>query len=432
MTVAIRPDSRGVASRAAAITLLETVLGRKRPLEEAFESLPPLEERDRAFAHLLAATVLRRLGTLDAVLEPFLRRAPPEVVRHALRLGAAQLLLIGTAPHAAVAATVAAVRTLPKGAAFAGLVNAVLRRVGAQGAALLEGMDAPRLDTPDWLWRSWHAAFGADGARAIALSHAREAPLDLTVKPELDPAAWAARLGAAILPTGTLRLTAPERPVRELPGYSEGAWWVQDAAAALPARLLRPVRGERIADLCAAPGGKTAQLAAAGALVTAVERAPERAARLAENLTRLGLQARIVEADATLWQPAETFDAVLLDAPCTATGTIRRHPDIARLKRPADLAAMLPLQRALFARAASLLRPGGRLVYAVCSLQPEEGEGVVAGAEGHGLVVDPVTPAELPGLEDAITDSGALRTTPAFWADLGGIDGFFVARFRKR
>lgn len=421
----------GAAPRSAAIALLEAVLGRRRTLEEALDTLPPLDPRDRAFAHLLAATVLRRLGTLDAVLEPFLRRPPPEAVRHALRLGAAQLLLLGTPPHAAVSATVAAVRGLPKGAAFAGLANAVLRRIAGEGPAALAGLDSPRLDTPDWLWRAWHAAYGPATARAIAEANAREAPLDLTLKPGLDAAAWAERLGAERLPTGTLRLAAADRPVPSLPGYDEGAWWVQDAAAALPAGLLRPAPGERIADLCAAPGGKTAQLAAAGAIVTAVEASAERARRLADNLGRLGLAAELVVADALAWTPPTAFDAVLLDAPCTATGTIRRHPDIPHLKRPRDLGPLVAAQKALLAAAARLTRPGGRLVYAVCSLQPEEGEGVVAEAPALGLAPDPIRPEEVPGIAEALTPAGHLRTLPCHWAERGGLDGFFVARFRR-
>ncbi|WP_114377256.1 RsmB/NOP family class I SAM-dependent RNA methyltransferase [Elioraea thermophila] len=426
-----RPLPAGAAPRSAAIALLEAVVGRRRTLEEALDSLPPLDPRDRAFAHLLAATVLRRLGTLDAVLEPFLRRPPPEAVRHALRLGAAQLLLLGTPPHAAVSATVAAVRGLPKGTAFAGLANAVLRRIAGEGPAALAGLDAPRLDTPDWLWRAWHAAYGPATARAIAEAHAREAPLDLTLKPGLDAATWAERLEAKLLPTGSLRLASADRPVPSLPGYDEGAWWVQDAAAALPARLLRPAAGERIADLCAAPGGKTAQLAAAGAAVTAVEASAERAKRLADNLGRLGLAAELVVGDALAWTPADAFDAVLLDAPCTATGTIRRHPDIPHLKRPRDLGPLVQAQKALLAAAARVTRPGGRLVYAVCSLQPEEGEGVVAEAPSLGLAPDPIRPEEVAGLAEAVTPAGHLRTLPCHWAERGGLDGFFVARFRR-
>jgi 16S rRNA (cytosine967-C5)-methyltransferase len=430
MRTTAQPDGSGAAARGAAIALLEGVLGRHRTLEDALDALPPLEARDRGFAHLLAATVLRRLGTLDAVIEPYLRRPPPEAVRHALRIGAAQLLLLGTPPHAAVGATVAAVRALPKGAAFTGLANAVLRRIAAEGAAALDGLDGPRLDTPDWLWRSWHDAYGAETARAIATAHQREAPLDLTLKPGEDAAGWAERLGAEVLPTGSLRLAAEVR-VPDLPGFAAGAWWVQDAAAALPARLLRARPGERVIDLCAAPGGKTAQLAAAGARVCAVERSPERAARLRANLARLGLAAEVIEADAATWRPSEPADAVLLDAPCTATGTIRRHPDILRLKRAADAASLAALQDALLANAAAMLRPGGRLVYAVCSLQAEEGEGAIARMAAP-LRHDPIATDELPGLPEAVTREGFLRTTPALWPERGGMDGFFAARLVRR
>jgi 16S rRNA (cytosine967-C5)-methyltransferase len=216
-----------------------------------------------------------------------------------------------------------------------------------------------------------------------------------------------------------------------LPGFSEGQFWVQDAAAALPARLLGARPGARIADLCAAPGGKTAQLAAAGASVVAVERDPKRLARLRENLARLKLAAEFVEADAATWSPGSLFDAVLLDAPCTATGIIRRHPDIPHLKRPGDVASMAETQARLLAHAATLLKPGGRLVFATCSLQPEEGEAHLARAEALGLRLDPILPAEVPGLAEAVTTSGTLRTRPDMWAERGGLDGFFVGRFVK-
>ncbi len=421
----------GVAARHAAIVLLEAVLGRRRTLDDALTALPPgMAARDRGFAHMIAATVLRRLGTLDAVIEPYLRRAPPDAVRHALRAGAAQLLFLATPRHAAVGETVAAVRLLPKGESFAGLANAILRRVAEAGTGALEGLDGPRLDTPEWLWRSWHAAYGAEGARAIAATHQAEPPLDLTLKPGEDAHAWAARLGAEVLPTGSLRLPAAHAPVREMPGFAEGAWWVQDAAAALPARLLAAKPGERVADLCAAPGGKTAQLAATGAAVIAVERAPDRAGRISENLARLGLAAEVVVADAATWVPPESLDAVLLDAPCTATGTIRRHPDIPHVKRAQDVSSLVPAQGALIAAAARMLRPGGRLIYAVCSLEREEGEGAIARAlaAGLGLAPAPFTAEELATLPQARTAEGFLRTTPALWDDRGGMDGFFAAR----
>jgi len=407
-------------TRRAAARLLEAVLGRHRPLEEALEGLPgQIAPRYRAAAHRIAAAVLRRTASLDAVLEPYLRREPPAEVRNALRMGAAELLLLGTPAHAAVSGAVA---VAPK--PFAGLVNAVLRRVAEGGAAALAELDGPRLDTPPWLWSAWHAAYGPEAARGIAEAHAVEAPLDLTLAPGAT-----APDGGATLATGSVRYPSGTR-VTELPGFAEGGFWVQDAAAALPARLLAPRAGERIADLCAAPGGKTAQLAAAGALVTAVERDPKRAARLRENLARLKLAATVVEADASAWEPGERFDAVLLDAPCSSTGTIRRHPDIPHRKRPRDIPPMAEAQAGLLAAAARLVKPGGRLVYAVCSLQPEEGEAQLEAAAALGLVPDPVRAEEVPGLEAAITPAGALRTRPDLWGERGGMDGFFVARFR--
>ena len=256
---------------------------------------------------------------------------------------------------------------------FAGLVNAVLRRVARGGAQHLAGMDTALLDTPDWLMARWIKNYGDETARAIALANRQEPALDLTVKS--DPAHWASAFGGRVLPTGSVRAVV-HGPVPSLPGYQDGAWWVQDAAAALPARLLGDVAGRTVADLCAAPGGKTAQLAAAGAQVTAVDRAPKRLERLKQNLARLSLAAETVVADVAEWQGGP-FDAVLLDAPCSSTGTIRRHPDIPWLKREADIAALAALQRRLMANAVELTKPGGTLVYCVCSLEPEEGSDLV-------------------------------------------------------
>jgi 16S rRNA (cytosine967-C5)-methyltransferase len=404
-------------TRDAAFALLTAVLDRRRPLEEALEALPPIAPRDRAAAHRLAAAVLRRRGTLDAVLEPLLRKAPPEQVRHILRLGAAGLLLLDTPGHAAVATAVALARTrglVP----FAGLVNAVLRRVATAGPEALAELDGPRLDTPGWLWTSW-----GEQARAIATAHLVPAPLDLTLRPGTPVPE-----GCEPLPTGSVRFS-PGTRVADIPAFVAGAAWVQDAAAALPAALLAARPGERVADLCAAPGGKTAQLAAAGARVVAVEREPARMARLRDTLARTGLAAETVEADAAEWAPGETFDAVLLDAPCSATGTIRRHPDVPYLKRPRDIDTLAAAQDRLLAAAAALLRPGGRLVYAVCSLQLEEAAPRVEAALARGgLRHDPFTPEELAALPEARTPEGFLRTTPALWAERGGMDGFFAAR----
>ena len=416
-----RPSSESSSSsdptRGSAFDLLTAVLVRHRSLEDALHALPPLEARDRAAAHRLAAAVLRRAGTLDAVLEPHLRRAPPDPVRQILRLGAAQLLFLDTPAHAAVATSVALARA--RGLApFTGLVNAVLRRVAEGGAASLADLDQPRLDTPPWLWTSW----GAD-ARSIAIAHGAEAPLDLTVQGE-------APAGGTLLPTGSVRYPAGTRVI-ELPGFDAGAFWVQDAAAALPARLLATQPGERVADLCAAPGGKAAQLAASGAETFAVERDGQRTLRLRENLARLRLQATIVQADATTWQPPAPLDAVLLDAPCSATGTIRRHPDVPHLKHPADVTNSVAQQRTLIAAAAGMLRPGGRLIYVVCSLQPEEGPGAVASLQAAGLQHAPFSAGELAAIPEARTSDGSLRTHPGLWPASGGMDGFFATRFVK-
>jgi 16S rRNA (cytosine967-C5)-methyltransferase len=405
-------------TRAAAFDLLTAVLDRHRSLEDALDALPRMEPRDRAAAHRLAAAVLRRAGSLDAVLEKWLQKAPPDPVRHVLRLGAAGLLLLDTPPHAAVATAVALARA--RGLApFCKLVNAVLRRVAEAGKPALDDIDGPRLDTPPWLWAAW-----GSGARDIATAHLREAPVDLTLRPGAAPPE-----GGVELPTGSWRYP-PGTRVTELAGFEDGAFWVQDAAAALPARLLRPASGMKIADLCAAPGGKTAQLAAAGAEVFAVERDPVRLRRLTENLARLRLPVHAEAADALAWRAPVPLDAVLLDAPCTATGTIRRHPDVPYLKKPRDVAALAAQQDRMLEAACALLRPGGTLVYAVCSLQAEEGpERAAAAAQRLALRPDPIRADELPGLPGALTAEGHLRTNPAMWPEPGHLDGFFAARF---
>jgi 16S rRNA (cytosine967-C5)-methyltransferase len=335
--------------------------------------------------------------------------------------------------HAAVDLAVRLVQADRRAARFPGLVNAVLRRVVRDGADDLAAAGSTPLDTPDWLFRRWAAHYGEETAREIASAQRHPPTLDLTVKSEA--AEWAARLRGIALPTGSVR-TMAHGPVARLPGFDEGQWWVQDAAAALPARLLGDVAGRRVADLCAAPGGKTAQLALAGAQVTAVDRSAKRLARLAENLARLGLRAELVAADATQWEP-DPFDAVLLDAPCLATGTIRRHPDIAWLKREADLTALTELQRRLLDQAVSLTRPGGVIVYCTCSLEPEEGEQQITDllARDSRLRRRPLGPSELAGLDDLLTAEGDLRTLPCHMpADdprLAGLDGFYASRLER-
>lgn len=431
------PSADGLAARAVALQAVDAVLAHRRPLDETLDRdavKAGLDDRDRAFAFKLAATLLRRLGQIDALIDDCLARPLPArlaTVRGLLRVGAAQLLLLATPPHAAVDTTVRLARQL-RYSGHAPLINAVLRRLARAGDAGLALQDAARLNTPGWLWESWAAAYGDDRARAIALAHLPEPPLDLTVKPGIDADRLAAELGAERLPGGSLRLSHAGG-VSALAGFGEGAWWVQDAAAALPARLLGDVRGKRVLDLCAAPGGKTAQLAAAGARVTAVDRAPARLRRLASNLQRLSLHAETVEADVTAWQPDAPADAVLLDVPCSATGTIRRHPDIARIKTPDEVAALAQVQARLLAAAVQMVAPGGLLIYCACSLQPEETEGVIDSLLAAGAPVRrlPVGAAEIGGWEEVLTTAGDLRTLPSHLDSLGGIDGFYAARLQR-
>ena len=427
-------SSGGGGGRVAALNLLQAVLRGHRPLDDVWAesvggNMRELAPRDRAFARLLVATTLRRLGQADDALGRLLNKPLPQlapVAHDALRLGAAQLLFLGTAPHAAVDRTV---RLLRRQGALAGLANAVLRRLSREGEAIVASQDAARLNLPPWLWRSWTEAYGEDATRAIMAQAIQEPPLDLSVAG--NPGEWLEPLEATPLPTGGVRRTAGGQ-VAELPGYAAGAWWVQDAAATLPARLLGDVTGQRVLDLCCAPGGKTAQLAAAGARVTAVDVAETRQAKTTANLARLRLVAEVVTADIATWRPDEKFPFVLLDAPCTATGTLRRHPDVLHLKRPQDVAKQAAVQTALLDAAVEMLAPGGRLVYAVCSLQPEECEAQIEALlqRKSDLRRDPVDPAELPDLAEARTGAGDVRLLPCHWAELGGIDGFYIARLR--
>ena len=314
---------------------------------------------------------------------------------------------------------------------FTKLANAVLRRLGRDGRAWLGEQDEARLNTPGWLWESWSAAYGEELCRAIARAHLKEAPLDLTLKE--GGGNWAERLAARRLPTGSLRL-AGRGAVTALPGFGEGAWWVQDMAAAMPARLLGNIRGQHVIDLCAAPGGKTLQLAAAGARVTAVDRGRQRMKRLQENLDRMGLKAETVIADAATYRPAAPADAVLLDAPCSSTGTLRRHPDVARLKKPQDAARLAKVQERLLKAAVDMVRPGGVLVYCACSLQPEEGPERITQVLDSGAPLERLSigPEEVGGLKELVTARGDLRTLPCHLAEEGGMDGFYAARLRRK
>jgi 16S rRNA (cytosine967-C5)-methyltransferase len=437
-----QPDVPGLAARRIATDIVDGVLRRKLALDEqlsgkgAHPGLATLPDRDRALMRRLTATALRRLGTLRHLLGGFLDKGfPADAPRTEtiLLIGAAQILWLDVPDHAAVDLSVRLAQADRRAARYAGLVNAVLRRV-AQARETVLADDEPR-DTPAGLLERWSKNYGAETARAIAKANGFEPALDLTVKQ--DAQEWAEHVHGRVLPTGTVR-TLAHGAITLLPGFAEGAWWVQDAAASIPAQLLGDVAGKTVCDLCAAPGGKTAQLAARGAIVTAVDRSPARLARLRENFTRLALTVETVAADALEWRPETQFDAVLLDAPCTSTGTIRRHPDVPWLKSEADLAVLTSLQQRLLDRAVELTKVGGRLIYCVCSLEPEEGEQQIAAllARDSRVTRSPVAASEVFGHAEFLNADGELRTLPQYLPDSdphwGGLDGFFAARLVRQ
>jgi 16S rRNA (cytosine967-C5)-methyltransferase len=435
------PAPPGFAARAAAASILADIAGQGMTLDECFDADAPnarvaeLEPRDRALARSIVVTSFRRLGTARAALAKFMEKGLPRKA-HALEwtliAAATQILFLDVPDHAAVDLAVRAVKADPRAAGFAALVNAVLRNVAREADELRSPAD-PFVDTPGWLAARWRARYGEEAAAAIALAHRMEPTLDLTTRG--NPADWAARLGGVVLPTGSVRLDT-RAPIVELEGYADGEWWVQDAAASLPARLMRAQAGMRVADLCSAPGGKTAQLAAAGAQVTALDRSAGRQKRLAANLSRLGLSADVRVGDA-LTADLGVFDAVLLDAPCSATGTIRRHPDVAWNKFAGDIATLSTLQNKMIDRAVAMLKPGGTLVYCVCSMEPEEGDGRVAALlrRDPDIARDPIEAGEIGGLSECLTDVGDLRTLPTHLPSENprhaGLDGFYAARLRR-
>jgi len=432
-----QPEVPGLAARRIAADILDGVLRRRIALDEQFSGknahpgLPALAERDRALTRRLTATVLRRLGTLRHLVGGYLEKGFPADAPRAetiLLLGAAQILWLEVPDHAAVDLSVRLAQADRRAGRYAGLVNAVLRRVAQHGATA--SFDDISRDTPEWLLKRWTGIYGSDTARAIAAANGHEPALDLTVKQDTE--SWAERLRGRVMPTGTVR-TLAHGAISLLPGFSEGAWWVQDAAAALPVRLFSDLRGMNVADLCAAPGGKTAQLAFAGANVTAVDRSPARTNRLRENLARLSLDAETVVADALEWDGG-LFDAVLVDAPCSSTGTIRRHPDVPWLKSEADVSVLTSLQQRLLDRAVGFLKPGATLVYCVCSLEPEEGENQITAllARDPRVARKPIMPQDVFDRAEFVTPAGDLRTLPFHLVDpdprWGGLDGFYATR----
>jgi 16S rRNA (cytosine967-C5)-methyltransferase len=442
---ALPTEVPGLAARRIAADILDGVLHKHRTLDDqldgagAHPGLKTLSDRDRALMRRLVATILRRLGTLGHVLSRLLDRGIPTDApraQSALLIGAAQILWMDVPDHAAVDLSVRLVQSDRRAAKYAGLVNAVLRRCAREGAPLIEEVRAQTLDVAPWLLARWIAHYGETTAREIATAIGYEPSLDITVKTDVEQ--WAVRLHGEVLPTGSVR-TLLQGSVTMLPGFSDGQWWVQDAAASLPARLFGDVADKRIGDFCAAPGGKTAQLAQAGARVTALDRSSNRMARLRDNLTRLSLEAETVVADAAEWKDGTegSFDGILIDAPCTSTGTIRRHPDIGWLRQEADIGPLVALQQRLLQRAAALLKSGGTLVYCTCSLEPEEGEQAIAAflAAEPSLRRAPIDAGEVAGLAEIVTAEGDLRTLPCHLPRdeprLGGLDGFYAARLVK-
>jgi 16S rRNA (cytosine967-C5)-methyltransferase len=431
----------GLAARVAAARVIADVLTGGHTLDERFSAaavpsrIVGLDARDAGLARSIATVALRRLGTIRHALAALLEKGLPRQagqLEWLLIAAAAQILFLDVPDHAAVDLAVRESRLEAKTAPFAALINGVLRNLARRREEFLSASDPLDQDTPAWLAARWRRNYGQDTAYLIAAAHREEPRLDLSVKS--DPQGWAERLGGMVLPTGSVRLRSHE-PIVELPGYADGEWWVQDAAAALPVHLLAPRAGERILDLCAAPGGKTAQIAAAGAEVTALDKSAERLRRLTENLERLHLSAEVIVADATTYSSGP-FDAILLDAPCTSTGTIRRHPDVAWSKRPGDIETLVALQIRMLDRAATMLAPGGRLVYCSCSLEPEEGEAHVPALlrRNPDLRLAPITPED-PIPAEFVTAERTMRTLPNAWPHdeprLAGLDGFFAARFQR-
>ena len=433
------PMKPGLEARTAATRILAAVVDRKTSLDGMLDpehgnpAFLPLNEADRGLVKAILQSALRHLPRIEAIIGSLLDNPLPDGARslhHLLVVAAAQMLYLDVPDHSAVDLAVEQANGDPRSRRFAKLVNAILRRIGREKADLLSSVeDLPCM--PDWFMQRLTEVYGRESALAIAASQLEPPTIDLTVK--ADAEGWAERLGGQVLPTGSVRLDRFRGSVTALEGFDDGAWWVQDAAAAIPAKLFGDLTGKRVADLCAAPGGKTAQLVLAGGDVLAVEQSKTRLKRLESNLARLGLPAKTLCTDLLNIDEAESFDAILLDAPCSSTGTTRRHPDVLWTKDAGDIAKLAALQEKLLRHAVSLLKPGGRLVFSNCSIDPSEGEDVVDRvlADSPGLHLVAINPSDWPGLETAITPRGEFRTTPAMLAKQGGLDGFYAAVIAK-
>jgi 16S rRNA (cytosine967-C5)-methyltransferase len=434
----------GLAARKTATKLLSAVIDAKTSLDgltdhdHGHPQFRALEMRDRALVRAILTTALRFRGTIEALVASRLDRPLPanaHTLSHILHVGAAQMLFLDVPDSAAVDLAVTQAKDDPRTSRFSGLVNGVLREIGRRKERALPAALEKNASAPEWLVERLKRDYGDEHAALILAAHRTEAPVDLTVKS--DPEGWAEKLGGVVLPTGTVRLNSFFGSVTELAGFADGEWWVQDAAASIPAQLFGDIKGLRVADLCAAPGGKTAQLAQAGARVTALELSPNRAKRLASNLARLQLDAEVVTGDLFAYEPDALFDAVLLDAPCSSTGTVRRHPDVPWTKGPEDIAKLAALQGRMLVQAAKLVRPGGTIIFSNCSLDAEEGEELIGKvlADHPQLASAPFVAGEFAFCDQFLTDEGAVRTTPAGLVmdtpALSGLDGFYAARIRK-
>lgn len=440
--MALKDMNSTTTSRNVVFKIITSVVRKNRPLDEALDlelGNSKLDTRDRAFVRMLATTVLRRLGQIDDIIGNYVKNAIPKQaigVEEILRIGVAQIIFLNTPAHASVDTSVRLAEALGF-ARYKGLINAVLRKISKEGQAIVQKQDEARLNTPEWLWQSWQNFYGKDICRKIAQANLEEPNLDITVKNKDEY--WAEKLGGEVILNHTVRLKS-SGIITELEGFDSGDWWIQDAAASLPVRLLGNINGLRIADLCAAPGGKTAQLITAGAIVTAIDRSKSRVGRLQDNLKRLNLSCGIINDDAQKWFEATQkqiglFDAVLLDAPCSSTGTIKKNPDITILKTAKDITKINEQQKRLLETAFAMVKKGGTVIYSVCSLEKEEGENCVEEVlKNHPEIsLKPIKSGEFEtinkfGEEHLITKEGYIRTLPFY---LGGVDGFFMARFVK-